>query len=60
MKIVRDEIRQLRDYRNYWDIRLAEIPREMETEPARIRATYEVRATRIEPLGLVYLWPVTG
>ena len=27
---------------------------------ARIEALYEVKAQRIEPVGLVYLWPVTG
>ena len=31
-----------------------------DTEPARIRAFYEVRAQRVEPVGLVYLWPNTG
>ena len=29
-------------------------------EPERIREFYEVKATRIEPVGLVYLWPVTS
>ncbi|MFH1468340.1 MAG: DISARM system SNF2-like helicase DrmD [Pseudomonadota bacterium] len=43
-----------------WRERLAQIPRELETEPARIRATYEVVARRVEPVGVVYLWPVTG
>ena len=28
--------------------------------PDRIRELYDVKATRIEPVGLVYLWPVTG
>ena len=31
-----------------------------EDEPARIQAGYEVRAQRVEPVGLVYLWPVSG
>jgi hypothetical protein len=39
---------------------LAELETELETEPARIRDVYEVRARRIEPVGLVYLWPVTN
>ena len=30
------------------------------TEPARGRAFHEVRAQRVEPVGLVYLWPDTG
>ena len=36
------------------------IERELRTEPDRIRALYSVQAERIEPVGLVYLWPVTG
>ena len=40
--------------------RLASIPRELALEPERIRRVYEVKATRTEPVGLVYLWPVTG
>lgn len=55
-----DELRQLDANRKYWDKRLISLAREIETEPGRIRQTYEVKATRIEPVGLVYLWPVTG
>ena len=29
-------------------------------EPGRIRAFYEVQAKRVEPVGLVYLWPETN
>ena len=43
-----------------WRTRLAEFDRDLETEPARIRDFYEVRARRVEPIGLVYLWPDTG
>ena len=32
---------------------------ELQTEPDRIREVYQVKARRIEPVGLVYLWPVT-
>jgi len=32
----------------------------LQTEPDRIRELYKVKARRIEPVGLVYLWPVTG
>jgi len=55
-----DELRQLDANRKHWGRRLAEIETELETEPARIRDVYEVRARRIEPVGLVYLWPVTN
>ena len=43
-----------------WRTRLAQFDRDLETEPDRIRAFYEVRARRVEPIGLVYLWPDTG
>jgi hypothetical protein len=39
--------------------RLAEIAQELETEPAQIRSLYQVSLTRLEPVGLVYLWPGT-
>lgn len=32
---------------------------ELETEPAQIRSLYQVSLTRLEPVGLVYLWPGT-
>jgi hypothetical protein len=37
-----------------------EIEREIQDEPARVRASYEIRASRLEPIGLVYLWPRTN
>ena len=43
-----------------WRARLAQFDRDLDTEPARIRGFYEVRARRVEPIGLVYLWPDTG
>ena len=43
-----------------WRTRLAQFDRDLETEPDRIREFYEVRAKRVEPIGLVYLWPDTG
>ena len=44
------------EYR-YWGHRLEAIEHEVMDEPTRIRASYEVKATRIEPVGIVYLWP---
>jgi hypothetical protein len=55
-----EESRQAEADRRYWDKRLAAIALELDREPARIREVYAVRARRIEPVGLVYLWPVTG
>lgn len=55
-----DERRQLEANRRYWGQRLVALDKELETEPDRIRGVYEVRAQRIEPIGLVYLWPISG
>ncbi|MDV3000170.1 MAG: hypothetical protein N5P05_001776 [Chroococcopsis gigantea SAG 12.99] len=55
-----DESRQLEADRRHWQKRLQDLEREIITEPERIEQAYEVRATRIEPVGLVYLWPVSN
>ena len=55
-----DELAQLDANKRYWVKRLDEIRDELKTEPERIRELYTVMARRIEPVGLVYLWPVTG
>ena len=33
---------------------------DLETEPEKVREGYEVQARRLEPVGLVYLWPATN
>jgi superfamily II DNA/RNA helicase len=55
-----DEQRQLESNKRHWEKRLKAIDQELATEPERIRALYEVKAQRIEPVGLVYLWPMSG
>jgi superfamily II DNA or RNA helicase len=55
-----DELAQLEANKRYWGKRLEEIRGELKTEPARIEDLYSVKAQRVEPVGLVYLWPVTG
>jgi len=40
--------------------RKADIPREIEEEPDRIRRRYAVQTVRLEPVGIVYLWPEMG
>jgi predicted nucleic acid-binding Zn-ribbon protein len=55
-----EERRQLEANKRHWAKRLAMLDDELKTEPDRIREVYRVKATRIEPVGLVYLWPVTG
>ena len=55
-----EELRQLAADRRWQEARLGSIERELGTEPERIRAGYVVHATRVEPVGIVYLWPRTG
>ena len=55
-----EESRQLESDIRSWRRRLEQFDRELEQEPQRIRDFYDVRATRIEPIGLVYLWPETN
>jgi hypothetical protein len=55
-----EEQRQHRSDQRHWDKRLRAIDEELSREPERIRALNEVKAQRIEPVGLVYLWPATG
>ncbi|WP_293269237.1 hypothetical protein [Nannocystis sp.] len=54
------ERRQLAADRRYWDIRLPELAREADRAPAAIQRGYVVQAVRVEPVGLVYLWPVSA
>ena len=54
------EVRQLQANQRHWTKRLEAIDRELVSEPKRIRELYQVKARRIEPIGLVYLWPITG
>jgi len=55
-----DERRQEEDDRRAWQRRLDRLPDELDAEPRRIEASYQVRAARLDPVGIVYLWPVTG
>jgi len=55
-----DERRQLESDMRSWRVRLEQFARDLEREPQRIREFYEVRAQRVEPVGLVYLWPETN
>ncbi len=54
------EKKQMEADKRYWHKRLEQLEQELESEPARIRDSYDVKAPRFEPVGLVYLWPVTG
>ena len=57
---IEDELLQLDANKRYWAKRLEELRDELKTEPTRIADLYAVKARRVEPVGLVYLWPVTG
>lgn len=56
----KDEVRQIEADRKHWRIRLAELEEDIIKEPERIEQAYQVKADRVEPVGLVYLWPVSS
>ena len=60
LDLVPEERREREADRRHWEGRLTRLERELRDEPRRLRKSYEVRAHRLEPVGLVYLWPVSG
>ncbi len=54
------ERRQLEANLRYWQRWLVNVEEDLKREPARIREFYRVISARLEPVGIVYLWPVTG
>jgi hypothetical protein len=54
------ELRQREAERKAWNKRLSDIDRELDEEPGQIVRNYEVQTSRVEPIGLVYLWPISG
>ncbi len=60
LNFAEEEKRQVEANMRSWRTRLDQFARDLEQEPRRIRDFYEVRARRIEPVGLVYLWPETS
>ncbi|HWK27756.1 MAG TPA: DISARM system SNF2-like helicase DrmD [Solirubrobacter sp.] len=55
-----DERRQLEQNMRSWERRLVEFDEQLESEPQRLVDFYAVKARRVEPVGLVYLWPDTN
>jgi hypothetical protein len=51
------ERRQRLADRRHWQQRLYALERELIDEPKRVAESYSVRAQRLEPVGIVYLWP---
>ena len=56
----KDAARQRRDDVRHMEQRLRALETEIVTEPAALADLYAVRQSRVEPVGLVYLWPVGG
>ena len=54
------ETKQLNADIRHWHRRLAQFDEDLADEPARVREFYEVHVKRVEPVGLVYLWPETN
>ncbi|MGJ5152781.1 DISARM system SNF2-like helicase DrmD [Bradyrhizobium sp. HKCCYLR1023] len=54
------ELRQFEADRRSWDGKLLRLQQELDSEPEKVRQGYEVQARRLEPVGLVYLWPATN
>ena len=59
-RLTSQERRQLAADQKHWQRRLETIKAELESEPQRIQASYRVVTHRLEPAGLVYLWPTSG
>lgn len=53
-----EEMRQIEADLKHWQKRLVQLEQEIEREPQRIEQIYEVKASRVEPVGLVYLYPI--
>ena len=55
----RRQRKQLDDDLKHMERRLGEMAGELETEPALVEKGYQVIRARLEPVGLVYLWPAS-
>jgi hypothetical protein len=60
LKLSSQERKQLSADQKHWQRRLETIETELATEPKRIQESYRVITHRLEPAGLVYLWPISG
>ncbi len=52
-----EERRQYESNRRYWQRWIDNVQGDLEREPARILKFYDVHSSRIEPIGIVYLYP---
>jgi len=46
--------------RHHWQLWLNNVDGDLQREPQRVADFYRVKSFRLEPVGLAYLWPVTG
>lgn len=53
----KDELDQWRRDKGHLEKRLAALAKELVEQPEALKATYDVRLTRLTPVGMVYLWP---
>lgn len=56
----KEEQDQFKRNKKLWEKRLEELKSEVEIEPKRVEERYQIRAQRVEPVGIVYLWPIAG
>jgi hypothetical protein len=54
------EDRQKKADAAYWKKWLGNVEGDLSREPERIRAFYEMKSHRLEPVGIAYLWPVSN
>jgi hypothetical protein len=59
-KLSTQERKQLAADQKHWQRRLETIEADLNSEPKRIQESYRVITHRLEPAGLVYLWPISG
>lgn len=55
-----EELKQEEADRAHRAVKLLKLQADLASEPQRVEDSYKVAATRLEPVGLVYLWPTTG
>jgi superfamily II DNA or RNA helicase len=55
-----DEKRQIAADRRHWERWLSSVDGDILREPKRVAEFYQTKSFRLEPVGLAYLWPVTG
>ena len=60
LDLVPEERREREADRRHWQTRLSRLEQELRDEPKRLRESYDVKAHRLEPVGIVYLWPISG